>query len=159
MAKKLKELAKRTLDQLVDAAFPRRSARMNAEGSEVLDDTPIAKPVHLQRRGSTLDEVRAAIGLINKEAAQNGEETEDDFYDFDVDDDLPLDTRWTAVAESLDLPPDQLRAYLGIAETPAPNPLGNGAPQPPAPEPPRGRHADDEPPKPPPATGKQKTVE
>lgn len=159
MAKKIKELAKRTIENLLDAALPRRSARMSADGSENLDSTPVALPVHLQRRGSTLDEVRAAIGLINREAEINGTETEDEFYDFELDDDLPMDTRWTAAAEALDLAPDQLRAYLGYPEPEQPNPLGTRTPHARQPHPEGSRAPDGEQTKPPSPTAKRKNSE
>jgi len=62
---------------------------------EYPDPTPIAKPAHFNRPGSTLDQIRANLdqrmALLNREMQEAGHETIEESQDFDVgEDDEPI---------------------------------------------------------------------
>lgn len=62
---------------------------------EYPDPTPIAKPAHFNRPGSTLAQIRAnldqRVALISREAEENSHETLEESEDFDVgEDDEPI---------------------------------------------------------------------
>ena len=78
-------------------------AILNEHGHELLDDTPVAVPVELKRPPSTLDEIRRALALVSREAAQQGLETFEEADDFDVEDEHDFESPW-------ELSPDQLIA-------------------------------------------------
>lgn len=69
-------------------------AQLNERGHEVLDDTPVAIPMRAIRRPSTLDEIRQYIGIVNREAEQQGQESFEEADDFDVGDDYDPHSPW-----------------------------------------------------------------
>lgn len=114
---------------------------LNERGWEELDPTPVSKPVRFNRQGSTLDEIRHALGILNREAAERGLETFEESDDFDVEDD-PVDpqTRWEIAADAAYRTPGELMSILGVNAQPAPQPTDKQAPEPskPLPDPPQG---------------------
>lgn len=59
-------------------------------GRELPDPTPIAATVKMHYKVSTLDEMRRFYGLLRKEAEAAGVETPEEADDFDVDEDLDI---------------------------------------------------------------------
>lgn len=62
--------------------------QFNEFGEELPDSTPIAKPLRFNRPGSTLDEIRRNLGLAEKLAQQQGDESFEEADDFEVGDDF-----------------------------------------------------------------------
>lgn len=77
---------------------------LDARGWERPDATPVQRALKWNRPGSTLDEIRAALGLIHREALQQGVETFEEADDFDVGDDYDPTSPW-------EIRPDQELAY------------------------------------------------
>ena len=96
---------------------------LNERGHEVLDDTPVTIPLRWSRPPSKLDEIRAHLKIISREAAQNGDETFEEADDFDVGDDYDPRSPW-------ELSVDQ--------ELHVERPVDPGAPVPPVPGSPQG---------------------
>lgn len=103
---------------------------LNENGWEELDPTPVAKPVKFNRPGSTLDEIRAAIGILNREARDQGTETFEEADDFDVGDDFDPQTPWEIAADAAYRTPEELREMLPKPPAPPapaePSPLATG---------------------------------
>lgn len=114
---------------------------LNERGWEELDPTPITKPVRFNRQGSTLDEIRQAIGILNREARDQGKETFEEADDFDIEDD-PIDplTKWEVQADAAYRSPAELMSALGIQQPPASPPPDkqDASPAKPASDPPEG---------------------
>lgn len=105
---------------------------LDERGWEVPDPTPVARALKFTRPVSTLDEIRAAIGLLNREAAQNGQETFSEADDFDVGDDYDPSSPW-------ELRPDQENYVETAVQPPPPAPnVVPGTPAPPSPGSPAG---------------------
>lgn len=121
-------------------------AELDAQGREVLDETPLVLPVKALRRPSTLDEIRQYIGIVNQEAARSGQETFEEADDFDVGDDhdphspwemaVDQEENWSAFREQLE--EQRVQAAKGRragvepppGATPAPTPSPPAAPAP-----------------------------
>ncbi|QXP44166.1 MAG: hypothetical protein [Arizlama microvirus] len=121
---------------------------LNEKGHEVLDPTPIARPVRFNRQGSTLDEIRQAIGILNREAAERGVETFEESDDFDVGEDMDPLTKWEIAADAAYLTPAQLMEAVGVQQpfltNPPPDKQGV-APANPVPDAPEGHVAKPQP--------------
>jgi len=96
---------------------------LDQNGHEVLDDTPVSIPLRWSRPPSRLDEIRAHLKIISREAEQHGSETFEEADDFDVGDDYDPRSPW-------ELSVDQ--------ELHTERPVDSGAPTPPVPGPPDG---------------------
>lgn len=75
-------------------------ANYDEHGREIPDPTPVARALGLGPRASTLDEIRAAIGLIDRERAMSGEETFEEADDFDVEEDFDPVSPWEISADN-----------------------------------------------------------
>jgi len=84
----------------------------NPNRYEYPDDTPIAKPLRWNRQGSTLDQIRAAIGIANREAAMQGTESFEEADDFEVGDDFDPKTRWELQADAAYMSPEELYEHV-----------------------------------------------
>lgn len=62
--------------------------RLDHNGHEVLDDTPVALPVRFKRPQTILDQMRGVIEEFNRRADEHHVETFEEANDFDVDDDI-----------------------------------------------------------------------
>ena len=100
---------------------------LNERGHEVLDDTPVAVPLRWSRPASTLDQIRAQLKIISREAEQNGNETFQEADDFEIGDDYDPRSPW-------ELSIDQ--------ELHTESPVAPGAPVPPLPGPASGNAGD-----------------
>lgn len=62
-------------------------SRLNALGQEVLDKTPLAKPVRIRKISET-DKFRSIVqGMLSDHAADRGVESFEEANDFDIDED------------------------------------------------------------------------
>lgn len=119
-----------------------RNPANNPTRHEFPDDTPVSKPLRWNRQGSTLEQIRQSIGLLNREAALQGKESFEEADDFDVDDD-PSDprTRWEFTADAAYMSPEQL--YQEVFKKPyQPPPVDTGAAHPTQPANPSGNNID-----------------
>lgn len=67
---------------------------LDRNGHEVPDSTPVARPVRISTRPSTLDELKQLLRIVSREAEANGDETFEESEDFDVGDDAEPFSRW-----------------------------------------------------------------
>lgn len=72
----------------------KKGRRLNAEGQEILDPTPMAPPIGYKKQPTMVDHIRAMIASerLAQEAAAAGAETFEEADDFDVDDDPEIST-------------------------------------------------------------------
>lgn len=121
---------------------------LDEKGWEVLDPTPIARPLRFSRPPTQLEEIRRMMAMVSREAEQQGHETFEEADDFDVGDDYDPQSPW-------ELSIDQELASLSGPSEPGPGgrlddrgsqsadpPVaeagsGKGGAQPPSPEPPK----------------------
>lgn len=75
-----------------EADYKEKLERMGqtAEGSEILDTTPIEPPLGYLKQPSMVEHIRALIQSekLKQEAAEQGDESFDEADDFDVEDDV-----------------------------------------------------------------------
>lgn len=109
----------------------------NPTRHEFPDDTPIATPLRWKRQGSTLDQIRAAIGLANREAEERGYETFEEANDFDVGDDFEPPTLHELRSIAADLNPEQLYEQV-FKKSYQPPPVAAGKTDPDLPDNPNG---------------------
>lgn len=86
-------------------------AKLDEKGHEILDPTPVAKPVRALRRPSTLDEIRHYIGIVNREAEEQGQESFEEADDFEVGDDYDPTSPWEMTIDQ-EQQWAEFRAYL-----------------------------------------------
>jgi len=67
---------------------------LNENGHEILDDTPISLPLRFNRPPSKLDDLRAMLKIVSREAQHAGQETFEEADDFDVGDDYDPRSPW-----------------------------------------------------------------
>lgn len=107
---------------------------LDKNGHEILDSTPVARPIKFNQRPMPLDEIKAALRLFSEEAARNGQETFEEAEDFDVGDDAePYSPYEHPTDEQLSAFVEELRAT-----TPKPAALVSGAAAPGVPGNPTG---------------------
>ena len=70
-----------------EVKFPRWASRLNAEGAEVLDTTPLAIPLGFERPPTLEAQIERIMSLSARRSALAGKELDPD--DFDVDDEDP----------------------------------------------------------------------
>lgn len=63
------------------------SEKIDANGFEVLSDRPVAVPVYVQGRRSTLQDLRDQYNLSRRIAEMDGKETPEEADDFNIGDD------------------------------------------------------------------------
>lgn len=92
-----------------------RGRRLNAEGQEILDPTPVAPPVGYKRQPTMVDHIRAMVASerLAQFAAEAGAETFEEADDFDVDDDPEISTPYEVYESE---PVQELRRKLAAAE-------------------------------------------
>lgn len=79
---------------------------LDEKGWEVLDPTPIARPLRFSRPPTQLEEIRRLMAMVSREAEQQGHETFEEADDFEVGDDYDPQSPW-------ELSIDQELARLG----------------------------------------------
>jgi len=102
---------------------------LNENGHEILDDTPISLPLRFNRPPSKLDDLRAMLKIVSREAEHAGQETFEEADDFDVGDDYDPRSPWElSVDQEL-----QTVSPMAVGETSSPVPgsaNGNAGPVP-----------------------------
>lgn len=125
---------------------------LNERGWEVPDPTPVTRKVSFDRKPSTLDEIRHALGIIRKEAEAQGFETPEEADDFNIegeDDPTDLGTRWEIAGDERF---DEVLAQhrLDVEQSKRHSRVGPRTPRPGVPaDPPRDRPDDRATPQPP----------
>lgn len=74
--------------------FPEGKAVLDSDGSEILDPRPMALPIGFERPESIQDTIRRLVTdrQIKAELEASGVESFDEADDFEVEDDLPLES-------------------------------------------------------------------
>lgn len=87
---------------------------LNERGHEVLDSTPMARPIHFRPPPSLQDQIKAMVRReLSDRAASLGAETFEEADDFDIGDDYDPSSPWELTA-------DQEDALHSQANTPEP---------------------------------------
>jgi len=109
---------------------------LNEQGHEVLDDTPIAIPLRFSRPATRLDDMRRLLGIISRDAQQNGNETFEEADDFVIGDDYDPRSPWELSIDQEVFTPEPVATGSNVPPFPGPAP-GNGGdvPVPPQQEP------------------------
>jgi len=101
---------------------------LDQNGHEIPDATPVARPLKISTRPSSLDELKQLLRIVSREAEQSGTESFEEAEDFDVGDDSEPYSRWEIPSdEDLQGFVEQLRAERNNPP-PESAPLGAGAP-------------------------------
>jgi len=110
---------------------------LNENGHEILDDTPVAIPLRFSRPPSKLEDLRAMLKIVSREAENAGQETFEESDDFDIGDDYDPRSPWElSVDQELQTVSPMA---TGEASHPVPGPSNGNAgpvPVPPQQEPP-----------------------
>lgn len=73
---------------------PLPDSRLDADGNEVLDQTPVALPVRFKRPQSLLDQMRAVVHEMSLRAQEFDVETWEEANDFEVGDDFEFTSQY-----------------------------------------------------------------
>jgi len=98
---------------------------LNENGHEVLDDTPIALPLRFNRPATKLDDLRRMLGIISRDAQQNGNETFEEADDFVIGDDYDPRSPWELSIDQEVFTPEPVATGDNVPPVPGPAP-GNG---------------------------------
>jgi len=116
---------------------------LDQNGHEILDNTPVARPVRISTRPNSLEELKALLRIVSREAELNGQETFEEAEDFDVGDDAEPYSPWELPTDEqlesfvLDLKRKKARERAFKAKR---TPVDSGTPTPPQPQPGPGDH-------------------
>nr|QJB20686.1 MAG: hypothetical protein [Microvirus sp.] len=94
-----------------------RGRRLDQDGREILDPTPIAPPVGFKKQPSMFDIQRDMLHRAMRELAEaQGKETLDEALDFDVGDDLDPESEWETSLDGTERLEDLVEAQAAAAE-------------------------------------------